>query len=504
MIESDYQRYGRTAPQALERIASGIPGLDEILEGGLLVGGLHIVQGCPGTGKTILGNQICFNHARRGGRALYVTLLAEDHARMLRHIGELHFFDAALVPDRVYYVSAFPDLERGGLDGLMDLIRGEIRSRGIDVLVLDGLMVAQDATPTDLALKRFIHALQAEASAQDCTMLLLAGSAPNFDTAVHTMVDSVITLHSALCRWRTEQWLQVHKRRGGRFLGGRHAYRICDAGIEVYRRLGSRAPRLRDGASAREERLGSGMPALDEMAGGLPAGSATLLLGPSGSGKTSFALQYLSQADADSPGIYLGFRESATALRRQADALGLRLGPEAEPEAVELLRTTSGEGSIDQLCDELLQAVRRRSATRLVVDGCEGLYRRAADPQRVPELFAALCDELRAQQVTSVFTLCDPGLAGMPQQPPRDDARSGELSSIADNVIVMRDIEQGAAHHRLIAVRKVRSQRVDRSPRCFEIGQGGIAIDPDSLRATALSSSLSAPPAHHRGRSSQR
>ena len=88
-----------------------------------MAGGITIVQGRPGTGKTILANQMCFHHARSGGRALYVTLLAESHARMLMHLGSLEFFDQGVIPDQVYYVSAFTVLEADGLRGLLTLLR---------------------------------------------------------------------------------------------------------------------------------------------------------------------------------------------------------------------------------------------------------------------------------------------------------------------------------------------------------------------------------------------
>ena len=76
---------------ASEKLPTGISGFDTILEGGVLRGGIYILLGTPGAGKTILGNQLCFNHAAGGGRALYVTLLAETHGRMLGHIGQLGF-----------------------------------------------------------------------------------------------------------------------------------------------------------------------------------------------------------------------------------------------------------------------------------------------------------------------------------------------------------------------------------------------------------------------------
>src|SRR5687767_2052624 len=83
-----------------ERRSTGIAGLDRILEGGLLSAGVYIVQGPPGAGKTILANQACFHHASTGGRAVYVTLLAEAHSRMFAHLRRMAFFDEAAIGDR--------------------------------------------------------------------------------------------------------------------------------------------------------------------------------------------------------------------------------------------------------------------------------------------------------------------------------------------------------------------------------------------------------------------
>src|ERR1700716_3632156 len=84
---------------ALGRLPSGIVGLDEILRGGFLEGGVYIIQGSPGAGKTVLANEICFRHAASGGRAGYVTLLAEMHTRLLQHLRPMAFFDESVIPD---------------------------------------------------------------------------------------------------------------------------------------------------------------------------------------------------------------------------------------------------------------------------------------------------------------------------------------------------------------------------------------------------------------------
>src|SRR5438445_13126138 len=150
----------QTGPPMLERVPSGVPGLDTILRGGFLRGGIFIVQGSPGAGKTILGNQICFHHVAKGGRALYATLLAENHARMLLHIGQLGFFEEAIIPDRLYYISAFQVLEQEGLPAVLHLLRREVQVRGASILVLDGLSAIEESAASSREFKELIHGCQ--------------------------------------------------------------------------------------------------------------------------------------------------------------------------------------------------------------------------------------------------------------------------------------------------------------------------------------------------------
>src|SRR5689334_5007599 len=142
------------------RFRSGVPGLDQVLGGGFLRGAVYILQGVPGTGKTILAHQICFEHIRNGGRALYVTVLSENHARMMRNLASLDFYDASAVPRSLYYVSAFQTLEQEGLKGLTTLIRREIERLGTDLLIFDGLTAADKMTASETQFKQFVHDLQ--------------------------------------------------------------------------------------------------------------------------------------------------------------------------------------------------------------------------------------------------------------------------------------------------------------------------------------------------------
>jgi circadian clock protein KaiC len=245
---------------------------------------VYIVQGAPGSGKTILGNEVCFRHAAAGGRAAYVTLLAEMHTRMLQHLRSMSFFDESVIPSELYYISAFHTLESAGLKGLIDVLRREIKGRSSSLLVLDGLVAAQETAQSDREFKKFINEIQAHSGAYDCTVLLLTSSSLETVSAEHTMVDGVIELEDRMHGMRTERGLTVRKFRGSGILRGRHPFHITAAGLQLYPRI--EAAFARPSAQVVSGMpLATGVPALDELlGGGLPAGTATAVVGPAGIG----------------------------------------------------------------------------------------------------------------------------------------------------------------------------------------------------------------------------
>lgn len=162
--------------ESLRRFPTGVEGLDAISCGGLIVGASYMIQGRPGSGKTILGNQIAYNHAAAGGRVLFVTLLSESHERLIQFISPLAFYDPSKVGAAISYVSAFETLNEEGLDGVISLLRQEIVRQKATLLVVDGVLNARAKADTELHTKRFIAELQAHAAFRDCTALLLTSA----------------------------------------------------------------------------------------------------------------------------------------------------------------------------------------------------------------------------------------------------------------------------------------------------------------------------------------
>src|SRR6267154_1432540 len=222
---------------ALTRVRSGVRGLDEILLGGFFGRGLYIIEGAPGVGKTILGNQICFNQASAGSKVLYVTLIAETVGRMLLNIKGLSFYDEAAVGNGIYYVSGFNALKKDGLTGLLHLLRREVASRHATILIVDGFASASDHAQSREELKLFVQQLQTQADAADCTVFLLTNPSEQKPSSEETMVDGIINLGTSVHEWRSARELCVRKFRGSGYLQGVHSYDITEEGIKVYPRL---------------------------------------------------------------------------------------------------------------------------------------------------------------------------------------------------------------------------------------------------------------------------
>jgi circadian clock protein KaiC len=459
--------------QTIERVPSGVPGLDPILRGGFPVGGIHILQGPPGTGKTILANQICYHHAASGGRALYVTLLSETHARMLLHLGTMRFFDASRLSEQVSYISGFGVLEGEGLAGLVTLVRREIVAQQATIMILDGLVAAEDRAVSATEFKVFIQELQTQAGLHGCTVFLLATAKGQAMSPEHTMVDGVVELTDMRHESRTERGLFVNKLRGSDYLPGRHPFRITSDGLVVYPRIEAAFRVTTRPDEVRAGRLSIGVEGLDAMlgGGGLPEATVTGLLGPSGVGKTTMGLQFMAQSDATEPGLLFGFYETPPRLLHKAARLGLNLGTKMDRGEVEILWQPQSENVQDALAHRLLNAIACRGVKRLFLDGLGGFIEASIEPGRISRFFAVLANELRARGVTTLYTMETRDLFGTGIEMPV----SG-MSSLLENLIALRYVEYRSRSRRLLSVLKVRDSDFDANLREFVITDQGIAL----------------------------
>jgi circadian clock protein KaiC len=458
----------------IKRVLTHVPGLDAILCGGFLSGGVYLIQGFAGSGKTVLASQIIYSHAAHGSRALFVTVLGENHGRMMAHLRPMRFFDQSLVPDRVSYISAYQALDenKDGLRDLTALLAREVQAHGSVLLVLDGLSAVEAKAGSAFEIKRFAHELQALALATDCTMLLLTTPSGPQSTAEHTLVDGVIELQHRIYTPRSERRLLVHKTRGSRYLEGEHAFRISEDGITVFPRIEARFSNPTGSDGAPWMRVPSGIASLDELLhGGLPLASMAAVVGPAGAGKTTLGLQFLAVSSAAEPGLLFGCYESPARLRLKAEAMGLGFAAAEQRGEIELLWYPVGEHILDELAHRLLDAVQRRGVKRLFIDGISGFQECALEPERMVRFWSTLAGQLRELGVTTVHTMELPELMGTEIRTP-----TGGVSSMAEVFILLRYVELQSRLFRLISVFKVRDGSFDPTIRGFTITNAGIVV----------------------------
>jgi circadian clock protein KaiC len=465
---------------ALTRVRSGVRGLDEILLGGFFGGGLYIIEGAPGVGKTILGNQICFNQASAGSKVLYVTLIAETVGRMLLNIKGLSFYDEAAVGNGIYYVSGFNALKKDGLTGLLHLLRREVASRHATILIVDGFASASDHAQSREELKLFVQQLQTQADAADCTVFLLTNPSEQKPSSEETMVDGIINLGTAILEWRSARELCIRKFRGSSYLQGVHSYDITQDGIIIYPRLETLASPMSD-INGDLRRISSGNSRLDTMlGGGFPARSSTMVIGPSGTGKTTLGLQFLAQSSAEEPGLLFGFYETPVRNGTKAKAIYPLLVEKLDAGHVQLLWQPPSDQFLDELADRILRDIKQRKVKRLLIDGLGG-FKKALRSRPIEPFFSALIHELRALEVTTICTAEVMEIVGPTMTVPLQG-----LSDVTDNHILLRFVESGARLYRLMSILKVRDSSFDSDLRQVSLSTAGFELAEDSSSAKAI------------------
>ena len=453
-----------------ERVGTGIAGLDTVLAGGLLRRSSTIIQGAPGTGKTVLANQIAFHQASGGTRVLYVTLLTETHAALFRHLRSLAFYDAAAVGDTVMYVSGFQSL-RDSTAALLSLLQQELIGRRPGLLVIDGLLSIQELHGP-ASLRRFIHELQTTTEAANCTCVLLSAIAhsPSPEDAV---VDTVLYLSEVPMALRSVRELRVNKSRGSPHIHGQHTFVIDEQGVRLFPRIEAllRTPTRRIEENTSVVRFDH--EALDTMlGGGLSGGSSTLVLGATGTGKTLMGLSFLASGlrhgDA---ALYAGFYEAPPRIVATGEDIGLALRGHVDRGLLHIDWQAPIEISLDVWGHRLLDAITQRRPTRLFLDGFNALQDSAAYPGRVTAFLTAFFNELRALGVTTLMSAELHPIIG-----PGVDVPVSGVSPMVENTILLRYVEVRSHLFRLITVLKARGNAHQAAMREFRITSSGLEV----------------------------
>ena len=452
------------------RIPTGNERLDAILHGGLLENAINLIVGVPGSGKTILSQQVAFHNATTERPALYLSTLSEPLDKILRYGERLSFFDRAAVKDgRVCYEDIGQPLGEGGLDEVLTAMDALLRRYRPGIVVIDSFRAFHAMATDESAFRQFLYGMLRRLSATATTAIWNApySRAQAIEEAESAVADAVIALDVRQTAEREVRVLQVLKLRGSDYRSGEHSYRIAQGGIEVFPRLAEVQMETKYELGA--EPAATGIAALDDLlsAGGYWSGAATLVAGPSGIGKTLMGLHFLYHgARMGEPGILATFHENETQLARIVKSFGWSLD---EPN-VHVMARGVVDMDIDRWVYDLFDLVERTGAKRIVVDSLHDLEIAAGDPIRFREWMFSMMQRLARGAVSLIVILEVPSLFHV------DRISEHGISHLADNVILLQYVQEGSELARSLTVLKTRAMRHRPVVHRYEITDKGFVL----------------------------
>ncbi len=463
-----------TSKVQIDRLSTGVPGLDEVLGGGLPQFSFNLIAGQPGSGKTTLAHQMMFAQATPERTAIYFTVLGEPPLKMLRYQQQFDYFDSEALERSIRFINLSDDAMAGDLDRVLKRIVEEVTQHCPALVFVDSfrsVVLGSEAAGTPLyKLQQFVQQLGMLMTTWQATTFLIGEYFTETDAnPVFTVADGLIWLRQSVQRNSMVRKLEILKMRGQATLPGLHTFRINARGIEVF---APASVALAADAAAPAVPLSSralmGVVGLDGMlGGGMPRGYSVLVAGPSGSGKSILAAAFLAEgARCGETGVLAAFEQHPNRSRNRILADLIASG------RVGLVDSRAPDLSIDEIVALLIREVHRLKATRVVIDSLSG-FELALAPTFREDFRESMSRMVRALAAQGVVVLLTSELEDR-----YTDLRFSPYGSafLTDAIIVQRYIEVESRLLRVMAVVKVRSSNHSNELREYKIDASGIHI----------------------------
>ncbi len=476
---------------SIRQLPTGVPGLDEILGGGLPEYSFNILAGMPGAGKTTLAHQIMFANATREQPALYFTVLGEPAIKMLRYQQQFTFFDVDKLDGAIHFKNLTQLVLEHDLGAVLDLIIKEVETSGAKIVMVDSFRTVLRKvlhSVNELELQGFVQRLALHLTSWQATTFLIGEYLEDElrDNPVFTVADGLIWLYQCVERNSVVRKLRIVKLRGQEPVPGMHTFRITEAGLQAFPRTFGLAADA--GLIKGRRRLSTGLGELDAMmGGGIPEGDSVLLAGPSGAGKSILATRFIAEGlRQGEPGIVVVFEELPAEYVQRAAAFGFDFDAPQQDGSLKILYLRPLDLSVDEMVHEIVENVAKLGCKRLVIDSLVGFEMALAPGFRADfrESLYRMIAALTRLGVTIVSTVeVEENFTSMALS-------NYTVSFLADDIVRLRYVSIDGQLRRMLVVVKMRRSEHSIDMCEYEITSQGVVIGQPMRGYRALTSGI--------------
>ena len=458
--------------KTMERVFTGVPGLDEVLHGGLIAKRAYLVRGGPGAGKTILGLHYLTSGADDGEKVLFICL-GESEERIRQNAQSLGFdLKGVSFLDLSPGTKYFTQVETYDIFSPAEVERTPITQKIVEQverlkpsrIFVDSMTQFRYMSTDTFQFRKQVLSFIRFLVEQDATVLFTSESSPDApDDDLMFLSDGIINLKNIA----EDHYLSVEKLRGSGFQKGEHFVKLNSMGMTVF-------PRLLPTEYRKElvkETTPSRLPELDKLLhGGLKRGTVTVITGPTGVGKTTVSLLFMKAAaeNGEHPVLY-AFEEGIATLMDRCENINIPLRNLVEQGKMSVVNVEPLMLSPEEFARMVRREVEERGARIVMLDSVSG-YNLTLNSGDLISYLHALCKYLTNMGVTTILVNETEAITG--------DFKATEvgISYMADNIIFMCYLELNGELRKAIGVLKKRLGDFEKTMREMKITSQGVEI----------------------------
>lgn len=457
---------------------TGVPGLDEVLYGGLPRGRTTLLCGGPGSGKTMLGMQILLQGVLEFNENAVCLAFEENEEELTTNVKNLGYDLRSLITQKrlsIDYISVDRnEIEEAGtydLEGLFVRLDYAIRAVNAKRVLLDSLEYLFSGLSNEGVVRSEIRRLFRWLKDRGITAVVTAEASP-METQFtrwgleEYAADCVIFLDHRVTEQISTRRIRVVKYRGTPHGTNEYPFLMDEQGVSVL-------PITSLGLTheAPTEKVSSGVPGLDAMleGNGFFKGSSVLMTGTAGTGKSTFAMHFANAAcERGEKALVFAFEESPQQIRRNMQSVGLDLEKWMKKDQLHIYSTRPTTIGLEAHLALMHREVGNLKPSVVIVDPITNLIS-AGNLDQVKSMLTRLIDYLKNEKITAMFT-------NLTFQGVEEETAIG-ISSLMDSWILLSDDDMGMrGRKRILKVLKARGMAHSATPAEFSLTEHGIEL----------------------------